>query len=136
MKNLLYFLFAIILFALPANISGNKSQGSQNISNNVYILTDENFDKTIKEGVVLVDFWATWCGPCRILSPIIEEIASETGKKAKIAKMDVDKNKITSFKYNIQYLPTVIIFKNGVPEYRYVGLQDKETLVNAINLLQ
>lgn len=136
MKNLTYFLLAVVLLALPANISGSKSHGSQDISNNVYILTDENFDKTIKEGVVLVDFWAVWCGPCRILSPIIEEIASETGKKAKIAKMDVDKNKITSFKYNIQYLPTVIIFKNGVPEYRFVGLQDKETLVNAINLLQ
>lgn len=136
MKNLTYFLLAIVLLALPANISGNKSHSSQDISNNVYILTDENFDKTIKEGVVLVDFWAVWCGPCRILSPIVEEIASETGKKAKIAKMDVDKNKITSYKYNIQFLPTVIIFKNGVPEYRFVGLQDKETLVNAINLLQ
>jgi len=132
----MYFLLAVVLLAAPVNISGNKSHSPQNISNNVYVLTDENFDKTIKEGVVLVDFWAVWCGPCRILSPIIEEIASETGKKAKIAKMDVDKNKITSFKYNIQYLPTVIIFKNGVPEYRYVGLQDKETLVNAINLLQ
>lgn len=132
----MYFLLAVVLLAAPANISGNKSHSSQNISNNVYVLTDDNFDKTIKEGVVLVDFWAVWCGPCRILSPIIEEIASETGKKAKIAKMDVDKNKITSFKYNIQYLPTVIIFKNGVPEYRFVGLQDKETLVNAINLLQ
>jgi thioredoxin 1 len=136
MKKLLYFLFAILLFALPANISGNKNHSSQNISNNVYILTDDNFDKTIKEGVVLVDFWATWCGPCRILSPIVEEIASETGKKAKIAKMDVDKNKITSYKYNIQYLPTVIIFKDGVSKYRFVGLQTKETLVNAINLLQ
>jgi len=136
MKNLLYFLIAVILFALPANISGNKSHSSQNVSNNVFILTDDNFDKTIKEGVVLVDFWATWCGPCRILSPIVEEIASETGKKAKIAKMDVDKNKITSYKYNIQYLPTIIIFKDGVSKYRFVGLQDKETLVNAINLLQ
>jgi len=136
MKNLLYFLFAIILFALPANISGSKSYGSQNVSNNVFILTDDNFEKTIKEGIVLVDFWATWCGPCRILSPIVEEIASETGKKAKIAKMDVDKNKITSYKYNIQYLPTIIIFKDGVSKYRFVGLQDKETLVNSINLLQ
>ncbi|HOY30867.1 MAG TPA: thioredoxin [Bacteroidales bacterium] len=136
MKHLSYILLVLILFAVPANISGHKHIVTQNVSNGVYILTDENFDKTIKNGVVLVDFWATWCGPCRILAPIIEEIASEIGKKAIIAKMDVDKNKITSYKYNIQYLPTIIIFSNGKPVSRFVGLQNKETLVNAINNVQ
>lgn len=81
-------------------------------------------------------FGAVWCGPCRIVAPIIEEIASEIGNKAKIAKMDVDKNKITSFKYNIQYLPSIIIFKDGLPVQRFVGIQTKETLVEAINQLQ
>mgnify|MGYP001497896623 CR=1 FL=1 len=136
MKKSMYFIFAVLLFVIPANSSGRKYHVQQNRSDNVYLLTDDNFEKTIKDGIVLVDFWATWCGPCRILSPTIEEIASETGKKAIIAKMDVDKNKITAYKYNIQYLPTVIIFKNGKPEYRFVGLQEKETYVNAINNLQ
>jgi thioredoxin 1 len=132
MKNLANFLFIALLFAIPANISGHKNTESQNISNNVLILTDKNFDKTIKKGIVLVDFWATWCGPCRIMSPIIEEIASEIGNIAKIAKMDTDKNKLTSYKYEIEYLPTIIIFKDGVPSQRFVGTQSKETLEEAI----
>lgn len=136
MIKIIYLVSATLLLALPANIKGHSREVFQDSRNNVYTLTDENFDKTIKEGIVLVDFWAVWCGPCRIFSPTIEEIASEIGTKAKIAKMDADKNKITSFKYNIQYLPTVIIFKNGKPEYRYIGMQSKETLMNAINALQ
>jgi len=136
MKNLMYFLLLAFLFAIPANISGHKSTGTQDISNGVLILTDKNFDKTIKKGIVLVDFWAIWCGPCRIMSPILEEIALEIGNKAKIAKMDVDKNKVTSYKYDIKYLPTIIIFKNGVVAERFVGTQSKETILEAINKVQ
>ena len=133
MKNLVCFLFLALFLAIPAiNISGHKNTESQNISNNVLILTDKIFDKTIKKGIVLVDFWATWCGPCRIMSPVIEEIASEIGDNAKIAKMDTDKNKVTSYKYKVEYLPTIIIFKDGVPAQRFVGTQSKETLVEAI----
>lgn len=136
MKTFVYSFFIALLLTIPANISGNKNIVSKNTINNVINLTDANFDKTIKEGVVLVDFWAPWCGPCRIFAPTIEVIASEVGKKAKIAKLDVDKNKVTSNKYDVMYIPTIIIFKNGNPEYRFVGAQDKETLINAINLLQ
>lgn len=127
----------IALFAttviLPVNISGHKTDNLQNSKDNVYILTDENFSKSIKSGIVLVDFWATWCGPCKILGPIIDDIALDMGKKVKIGKLDTDRNRLTSLKYDIKYLPTLIIFKNGTPEKRIVGLQSKETIVNAIN---
>jgi len=108
----------------------------QNIQNGVLILTDKNFDNTIKNGIVMVDFYATWCGPCKILAPIIEEIAEEANGKVKICKLDTDRCPVASYKYNIKYLPTVIIFKNGNPEYRVMGLQDKETLVKALNNIQ
>ncbi|MEI6123285.1 MAG: thioredoxin [Bacteroidota bacterium] len=100
------------------------------------ILTDKNFEATIKSGIVMVDFYATWCGPCKTLSPRIEEIAQETNKKIKICKVDTDKCPLASTKYNIKYLPTVIIFKNGEAVSRFVGLQEKETLVIALKAAQ
>ena len=124
------------MLAIPYNMSGNKSTSSQNIQNGVMIMTDKNFDATISKGIVMVDFYATWCGPCKVLSPIIEEIAQESSSDLKIGKMDTDKNAVTSVKYGIKYLPTVIIFKNGTPVYRVSGLQTKETLVNAIKAIQ
>ena len=99
----------------------------------VITLNDQNFDKTIKKGVVLVDFWATWCRPCRMQAPIVEEIAKEMGKKIKVGKLDTDQNKALSQRYSVTYLPTLVIFKNGKIVEQFVGLQQKETLVNAIN---
>jgi len=121
---------------LPVNMSGQRSDKSQNSKDNVYILTDQNFSKTIKSGIVLVDFYATWCGPCKIFAPRLEEIALEMGNKVVAGKLDTDRSKVTSVKYNIRYLPTIILFKNGTEVQRFVGLQEKETIVNAINLLQ
>jgi thioredoxin 1 len=131
-------LIAILLSTviLPVNISGQKSINTQNSKDNVLILTDQNFAKTIKSGLVLVDFWATWCGPCRIFAPRLDEIALEMGKKVVAGKLDTDRNQLTSVKYNIKYLPTIIIFKNGIEVKRFIGLQEKETIVNAINELQ
>jgi len=96
-------------------------------------MTDENFAKNISKGVTLVDFWATWCGPCRRQGPIVEEIAGELGDKALIGKLDVDHNKKISSEYYIRTIPTIIIFKDGEVMERLVGLQTKESLVAAIN---
>jgi len=96
-------------------------------------MTDENFAKNISKGVTLVDFWATWCGPCRRQGPIVEEIAGELGDKALIGKLDVDHNKKISGEYYIRTIPTIIIFKDGEVMERLVGLQTKESLVAAIN---
>jgi thioredoxin 1 len=95
-------------------------------------ITDDTFEQTIAEGVTLVDFWAVWCPPCRIQNPIIEEVAQELGDVAKITKLDVDHNPRSANMNRVQNIPTLIIFKDGEPVQRYVGVQQKETLVAAI----
>ena len=89
------------------------------------IITDENFEETVSNGVVLVDFYATWCGPCKMLSSTIDELSDEYDGKATVAKIDVDSNdKVTSF-FGIRGIPTVLIFKNGEQVDQIVGVHDK-----------
>jgi thioredoxin 1 len=120
----------LILLITPFAAKGQK------IVDNVYHLTDQDFEKYTRNGIVLVDFWATWCPPCRLQGPIIDEIAQDIGQKAVIAKVDVDAAKITSSKYRIQYIPTIIIFSNGKPALRLTGLQQKEDLLKALDSIR
>jgi thioredoxin 1 len=99
---------------------------------NVVVLTDAMFEQTISEGITLVDFWATWCPPCRIQNPIIEQVANEIGGVARIAKLDVDHNPQSARAHQVQNIPTLIIFKDGKPVQRFVGVQQKETLMAAL----
>ena len=75
--------------------------------------TDTNFDETVKEGVSVVDFWAEWCGPCRMITPIIEELATEYDGKVTIGKMNVDDNQKVPFQFQVRNIPTILIIKNG-----------------------
>ena len=97
-------------------------------------LTDQNFNQVVEEskGLVLVDFWAPWCGPCRILGPIIEEIAGETEGKVTVAKMNVDENQKVPQKFGIRGIPTVILFKDGKIIETLVGVQPKKTYLDLI----
>lgn len=99
------------------------------------ILKESTFLETIKEGVALVDFWAEWCGPCRIQLPILDEVSNEIGDKAVIGKVNVDEELALAQKFGVQSIPTLILFKDGKAVDVMVGVQDKETLVEKINNL-
>lgn len=97
-------------------------------------VTDSSFDEEIlKSSVpVMVDFWATWCGPCRALAPVVDELATAYSGKLKVAKMDVDKNAATPNRYNVRGIPTLLIFKDGKLQEQIVGYVPKDTIEKAI----
>lgn len=95
-----------------------------------------NFNDIIKDSKpVLVDFHALWCGPCKVQSPILKEIASELGDRVRVIKIDVDQNPDVASRYQIQGVPTLMIFKNGEVKYRQAGLHSKQQVLNAVNNL-
>jgi len=96
------------------------------------IINEKEFEEKTKEGLVLVDFFATWCGPCRMLSPILEEISEELGDKIKIYKIDVDENEKLTRSFGIMSIPTMIFFKNGTQVQKQVGLLNKDSIIEII----
>jgi thioredoxin 1 len=96
-------------------------------------LNAENFEAMITEGLTLVDFWAPWCGPCRVQVPILKELAGKIKGKVKIAKLNVDEAADVAGQFGVQAIPTLILFKDGKEIRRFVGVQAKETLVSAIS---
>ena len=102
------------------------------MTENLVHLTDENFQQTIENGVTLVDFYATWCGPCRMIAPIIEQLAGMVQGKARIAKLDIDQAQQSTNFLQITSVPTVILFKDGKEIKRVVGVKDLDYFFNLI----
>ncbi len=101
-------------------------------SEKVQTFTDGNFDDATKSGVVLVDFWAEWCGPCRRLAPTVDQLASDFDGRATVGKLDVDANPNVAARFQIRGIPTLLIFKNGQLADTVVGLASKEDLAGRL----
>jgi len=100
-------------------------------------LNDSNFDKEITQNdqTVLVDFWAPWCGPCKMISPMLDEIATEKAGSVKVAKVNVDENQNLSVKYNVRAIPALLFFKNGQLRDQVIGMTSKKDLVGRLDAL-
>lgn len=99
-------------------------------SDKVVQITDDNFDEQVikKKGLILVDFWAEWCGPCRMIAPILDELAEEYEGQVTIAKLNVDENRQSSARFNIRSIPTLLFFKDGAQVEQIIGASSKSAI--------
>ena len=95
-------------------------------------LNSENFDSETSKGVALIDFWAEWCGPCKMLGPVLEEVVKEVGDSAVIAKINVDEAQELAMKYAVRSIPAIFILKDGKTIQQFIGIQSKQVLVNVV----
>jgi len=125
-STIITILIASVLITLSSCKSGSSNE-------NIVTLTTTNFVGETAKGIVMVDFWATWCMPCKAMAPVIEEIASQTQGKVKVGKVDIDANGPLANQYGIQAIPTILILKDGQVVETLVGVQSKAALVNALS---
>ena len=102
-------------------------------SEKIKILTDQNFQNKIKSGTFLVYFWASWCMPCKMMAPVLNEVAEEAGDKVTIAKLNVDEQKATAARFSVRSIPTMILFQNGKEVKRIVGVKSKDYLLKELD---
>jgi len=138
MKGLIIALVVIAVVAILLVRSYNKMKNAPAVADSELIehLTAQNFAHKTKNGVVLVDFWADWCMPCKMMAPILNEVAEATDGTATIYKLNVDEQQQVAPQYGIRSIPTMILFKDGKEVERIVGVKSKEAVIASINKVQ
>jgi len=135
MKGLIIALVVIAVLVVLFMRSYNKMKNAPAVENSELIehLTAQNFAHKTKNGVVLVDFWADWCMPCKMMAPILNEVAVATEGTATIYKLNVDEQQQVAAQYGIRSIPTMILFKDGKEIERIIGVKSKEAVISSIN---
>ena len=135
MKGLIIALVVIAVVAILLVRSYNKMKNAPAVADSELIehLTAQNFTHKTKTGVVLVDFWADWCMPCKMMAPILNEVAEATEGSATIYKLNVDEQQQVAAQYGIRSIPTMILFKDGKVVERIIGVKSKEAVIASIN---
>lgn len=134
----LFILSAILIFVAYVYWNFRKIKNMPMVADHkkIKLLNDQNFHQQIKSGVILVDFWASWCAPCKMMAPVLNEVSdSLTGNKS-VGKVNVEVARAVSSKYNIRSIPTLILFRDGKEISRYVGIKSKEFLIKEINAVK
>ena len=138
--SIIIFVAAFLLVAFLASFFLNyyKMKKTPVVEDNGKIkkLTDQNFEHQIKGGVMLVDFWATWCMPCKMMAPVLNNLSEDLTGNASVGKLDVDQNQAASAKYGVRSIPTLVLFKNGKEINRFVGVKTKDFLLKEIRKVQ
>jgi thioredoxin 1 len=124
---------ALVVFYFYYKIVKMKNAVAEKDHEQIKVLTAQNFQNQIKSGLTLVDFWAEWCMPCKMMVPVLNGVAEEVKGDTAIGKINIEQHQAVAAKYNVRNIPTLILFKNGKEHKRYVGVKTKDFLVNQIN---
>jgi thioredoxin 1 len=135
---ILLILTAILVFAAYVYWNFRKMKNMPAVADhkNIRNYNDQNFKQQIKSGVVLVDFWASWCAPCKMMAPVLNEVADSLEGNKRVGKVNVEVARAVSSKYNIRSIPTMILFKDGKEVNRFVGIKSKDFLIKEINAIR
>ena len=136
MTNIILLIVAVILigFLVMIKVARNKIKNTPMVADHqkILTLTDKNFNQQTKNKVVLVDFWASWCAPCRIMAPVLNDVAEELDGNKRIGKVNIEQFQGMTKKFKVRNIPTLLLFKNGVEVKRFVGIKSKDFLMKEI----
>ncbi len=126
-------LIAAFIFYIAFSLKKMKNAPAVEESKSIVNLDEKNFQQTTKDRVVLIDFWAEWCMPCKMMAPILNDVANEIDDKIKICKLNVDSQQKLAGKFGVRSIPTLLVLKNGKEVNRFVGARSKDFLIKELN---